>query len=131
MCSYIVVISFKTFYYTTVVPVITTPPTNLTVISPDSARFSCTATAKPRAVIQWTRNRIVLNGTLGKSTISYSTEGDCIITEPPSDCVITSTLDINDIVPNDSGEYVCTAINAAGSDTASGSLTVYGKYSLH
>ena len=68
---------------------------------------------------------------MGKSTISYSTEGDCIITEPPSDCVITSILDINNIVPNDSGEYVCTAINAAGSDTASGSLTVHGKYSLH
>ena len=68
---------------------------------------------------------------MGKFFISYSIEGDCIITEPPSDCVITSTLDINDIVPNDSGEYVCTAINAAGSDTASGSLTVHGKYSLH
>ena len=58
-------------------------------------------------------------------------EGDCIFTDPPSDCVITSTLDIYDIVPNDSGEYVCAAINAAGNDTASGSLTVHGKYSLY
>ena len=68
---------------------------------------------------------------MGKYFISYSTEGDCIITDPPSDCVITSTLDIFDVVPNNSGEYVCTAINAAGNDTASGSLTVHGKYSLH
>ena len=68
---------------------------------------------------------------MGKYFISYSTEGDCIITDPPIDCVITSILDINDVVPNDSGEYVCTAINAAGSDTISGSLTVHGKYSLH
>ena len=68
---------------------------------------------------------------MGRFFISYFTEGDCIITDPPSDCVIISMLDINDIVPNDSGEYMCTAINAAGSDTASGSLTVYGKYSLH
>ena len=52
---------------------------------------------------------------------------DCIITDPPSDCVITSTLDIYDVVPNDSGEYVCTAINDAGNDTASVSLTVHGK----
>ena len=40
------------FYYTIVVPVITVPPTNLTVVSPNSAAFNYTATAKPRAVIQ-------------------------------------------------------------------------------
>ena len=118
-------------FCTTVVPVITTPPINLTVISPDIATFNCTATAKPRAVIQWTKNEVVLNGTMGKFSISDSTEGDCIITDPPSHCVITSTLDINLTVPNDSGEYVCTAINAAGNDFASVSLTVHGKYSLH
>ena len=123
-----VVIIFKTFYCTTVVPVITTPPTNLTVVSPDSATFNCTATAKPRAVIQWTRNGIVLNGTMRKFFINDVRERDCIITDPPSDCVITSTLDINDVVPNDSGEYVCTAINAAGNDTASVSLPVHGEY---
>ena len=108
-----------------------TPHSDLTVVSPYSVMFNCTVTANPRAVIQWTRNEIVLNGTMGKFTISYSTEGDCIITDPPSDCVITSTLEINDIVPNDSEEYMCTAINAAGNDTASVSLTVHGKYSLH
>ena len=121
----------KVIYYTTVVPVITVPPINLTVISPDSATFICTATAKTRAIIQWTRNGIVLDGSMGKFMISDTREGDCIITDSPSDCVITSTLDIDDVVPNDSGEYVCTAINAAGSDTASVSLTVHGKYSLH
>ena len=68
---------------------------------------------------------------MGKFIVNYSTEGDCIITDPPSNCVITSTLDINDAVPNDSGEYVCTAINAAGNDIASALLTVHGKYSLY
>ena len=113
-------------YYATVIPVITVPPTNLTVVSPDSATFNCTAAAKPQAVIQWTRNGMVLNGTMGKFFISNAREGDCIITDPPSDCVITSTLDIHDVIPNDSGEYVCTAINAAGSDTAFVSLKVHG-----
>ena len=51
----------------------------------------------------------------------------CIITNPPSDCVITSTLEIADNVPNDSREYLCTAINPAGNVTASASLTVHGK----
>ena len=68
---------------------------------------------------------------MGKFFISDVREGDCIITDPPSDCVITSILDINNNVPNDGGEYVCTAINAAGNDTASVSLTVHGKYSLY
>ena len=115
-------------FYNVVVSVITTPPTDLTVVSPKSATFNCTAIANPRAVIQWTRNGIVLNGTVGNFVISYSTEGDCIITDPPSDCVITSTLDIINTVPNNSGEYVCTAINAAGNETASVSLIVHGKY---
>ena len=68
---------------------------------------------------------------MGKFFISDVRVGDCIITDPPSDCVITSTLDINATVPNDSGDYVCTAINDAGNDTASVSLTVHGKCSLH
>ena len=63
---------------------------------------------------------------MGKFFISDVKEGDCIITDPASDCVITSTLEINDVVANDSGEYVCTAINDAGSDTIPVSLTVHG-----
>ena len=53
-----------------------------------------------------------------------------MITNPSSECVITSILEIADGVPNDDGEYVCTAINPAGNVTASASLTVYGKYWL-
>ena len=68
---------------------------------------------------------------MGKFTITVTTEGDCIITNPPSECVITSILDIADNVPNDSGEYVCAAINDAGNNTASVSLTVNGKHFSH
>ena len=118
----------SSIYCTIVAPVITVPPTDLTVVSPNSVTFNCTATAKPRAVIQWTiNNGMALTGTMGKYTITDTTEGDCIISNPPSECVITSILDIADNIPNDSGEYVCTAINDAGNDTASASLIVYGK----
>ena len=117
------------FYCLAVAPVITAPLTNLTVISPDNATFNCTATAKPRAIIQWTRNGNVLNVTMGKFTITDSTQGDCIITNLPSDCMTTSRLDIADTIPNDSGEYVCTAINVVSNDMTSASLTVYGEYS--
>ena len=99
------------------------------MVSNDSATFNCTATAKPRAVIQWTSNDgTVLNGTTGKFTTIDLVEGDCMITDPPSECVITSMLEIADIVPNDDGEYVCTAINPAGNNTAFAPLTVHGKY---
>ena len=70
---------------------------------------------------------MVLTGTMDKYTITDTTEGDCIISNPPSECVISSILNIVDNVPNDSGEYVCTAINDAGNDIESASLTVYGK----
>ena len=63
---------------------------------------------------------------MGKFFISGVREGNCIITDPPSECMTTSTLDIYDVVPNDSGEYVCTAINDAGSNTIPVSLTVHG-----
>ena len=66
---------------------------------------------------------------MDKFSITDSTQGDCIITNPPSDCITTSRLDIADTIPNDSGEYVCTAINVVGNDMASASLRVYGKYS--
>ena len=99
------------------------------MVSPEGATFNCTATAKPRAIIQWTSNDgTVLNGTTEKFTITDLVEGDCIITNPPSECVITSILEITGSVPNDDGEYVCTAINPAGNDAVSALLTVYGKY---
>ena len=127
--SIILPIAKVLFYCHAVAPVIIAPPTNLTVITPDSATFNCNATAKPQAIIQWTRNGNVLNVAMGKFTITDSTQGDCIITDPPSDCITTSRLDIADTIPNDSGEYVCIAINVVGNDMESASLTVKGKHS--
>ena len=65
---------------------------------------------------------------MDKYTITDSTQGECIITNLPGDCMITSTLRIADCVPSDSGEYVCTATNAIGNETTTLSLIVHGKY---
>lgn len=104
-----------------------TTTNNLIVVSHDNATFSCTATAKPLAIIQWSRNGMALTGTMDKFIITNFTQGECFSTNPTSECMITSVLTIVDSVPNDSGEYLCTAINFAGNDTAFVSLTVHGK----
>ena len=112
-----------------VAPVVTITSMNQTVVSPNTVMFNCSATAKPRAEIQWMRGGMVLSDTVDNSTkitIDYDPQGDCIITRPPSECVLTSTLEITDTIPDDAGEYVCNATNPAGSDEEIALLTVYG-----
>ncbi|XP_065918563.1 hemicentin-1-like isoform X2 [Dysidea avara] len=97
---------------------------NQTIISPNTATFNCTATAKPRAIIQWIRNGMILRDTTPRITMTNFTQGDCNITSPPSDCVIISILGIINIVPDDDGEYTCNASNSAGNDAEIVSLIV-------
>ena len=102
---------------------------NQTVVSPNITTFICSATAKPRAEIQWMRNGMVLNNTVDnitKITIIDIAQGVCNITRPPSECVLTSTLDLEMTMPINVGEYVCNASNPAGSDRENASLTVHG-----
>ena len=115
----------------TVVPVVTITPMNQTVVSPNITTFNCSATAKPRAEIEWMRNGMVLvsGGTVDSITkiiIIETPQGDCNITRPPSECVLTSTLDLEVTMPINVGEYVCRASNPAGSDLENASLTVHG-----
>ena len=102
-----------------------------TVVSPNITTFNCSATAKPRAEIQWMRNGMVLvtGGTVDnitRITVIDIAQGDCNITRPPSECVLTSTLDLDVTMPINVGEYVCSASNPAGSDRETASLTVHG-----
>ena len=102
---------------------------NQTVVSPDTATLNCSVTAKPRAEIQWMRDGMVLGNTIDnitKVTILYDEQGDCIITRPPSECVLTSILMLTDTIPANAGQYVCSASNPAGSDMESAQLAVHG-----
>jgi len=116
------------FYnYLSVGPVVMT--TNQTVVSPDTAILNCSATAKPRAEIQWMRDGMVLGNTINnttKVTIFYDEQGDCIITRQPDECVLASTLILSDTIPDNTGQYVCSASNPAGSDMEAAWLTVHG-----
>jgi len=107
-----------------VAPVVTMM--NQTVESTDTTTINCSATAKPRAEIQWMRDGMVLSDNSTRITIDYDAQGDCIITRPPSDCAITSTLEITGTIPDDAGEYVCNATNPVGNVLETASLIVNG-----
>ena len=101
-------------------------------ISGEDVNFTCTATGKPQAVISWliNNNEMISNNSLSDGGISViitnSIIGNCNITDPPSQCVSSSTLQILNTRAVDSGEYTCVASNGVGSATAKLHLTVIG-----
>ena len=102
-------------------------------LSGSSVNFTCAATGKPRPAISWFRNdsKLLTNHLSGGGipvVITNSVMGNCTITDPPSQCVSSSTLQILNTRAVDSGEYTCIASNEAGSDTVMINLIVNGKY---
>ena len=119
-----------------VVPVITQPPVDRNITSGDDVNFTCTATGKPRAVISWLRNNneVISNNSLSDGgvpvIITNSIMGNCTITDPPSQCVSSSRLQILNTRAVDSGVYSCFATNEAGNVTNEGNLIINGKLSV-
>ena len=111
-------------------PNITTPPKSQVIITLSNVTFTCAAVANPQAVIQWELHGNVLSNHSDshgiKILIVQQKMGDCRIIDPPSDCEVSSTLEIFNIQPADSGEYTCNASNVAGISTKSAVLTVTG-----
>ena len=106
---------------------------SLSVTSLTSVPIACTTTGKPRAVISWFRNNNeVMNNSLSDGgvpvIITNSIMGNCTITDPPSQCVSSSTLQILNTRSVDSGEYTCVATNVAGSDDGTAKLIVNGEW---
>ena len=122
------------FVHSVAVPNITELPTNTTVTSGEDVNFTCTATGKPRAVISWLRNNneVKNNSSLSDGgvpvIITNSTMGNCTMTDPCSECVSSSRLEILKTRAVDSGEYTCVASNVAGRDDEITILVVNGKF---
>ena len=108
-----------------VAPNIITPPVTQTVESSSNVTFVCTANSKPRATIHWLRNENKLTNSL-KIVITTYTKGRCTITNPPDQCIISSTLEIFNVEPPDSGTITCNATNEAGYLEKSAILSVDG-----
>ena len=58
--------------------------------------------------------------------ITNSIMGNCTITDPPSQCVSSSTLQILNTRAVYSGEYTCVATNEEGIDSTSSFLDIHG-----
>ena len=111
-------------------PIITTQPISQFSQVTNSVTFTCAADANPQALIQWIFNGNVLrsmsdiDGT--RYLITNETEGNCAISDPFSQCETSSTLEIFNIQPADSGEYTCNASNVVGVSAVSAELTITG-----
>ena len=109
-------------------PVITTQPMSQSSIATNNVIFTCVvANAIPRAIIQWKFNGNALRSIDGtKYMITNEAEGNCAITNPLSRCETSSTLEIFNTQPADSGEYTCNASNEKGASTVTAELTIIG-----
>ena len=107
-------------------------PKNLNSKELEAIRFTCTANAKPEAIIQWIKDEEVLSNMSnnGRIMITTSVIGICTVYDlTPSLCETNSTLYIFNSNVTDSGIYTCNASNDYGSDTESANLTVKGTLS--
>ena len=90
------------------------PLQNITVISPESAVFTCKiAPGEPRAELTWFKGAMELSSN-GKYVAKY--EGD------------VATLEVTNTVPGDATEYRVEAVNKLGQITTQGTLTVHSMY---
>ena len=84
-------------------------------------------------MISWLRNNneVINDNSLSDGgvpvIITNSTMGNCTMTDPRSECVSSSRLEILKTRAVDSGEYTCVASNVAGRDDETTLLIVNGK----
>lgn len=98
-------------------PVMLTPPTNLTVLDGQDATITCRAEGAPPPNITWMFNGKVLE----ELSASSGAVGRLQVQEDTGDLVIT------DVTADHSGLYTCTRSNKAGSVSASAFLNIMSR----
>ena len=102
-------------------PEILIQPLDTLVTQPQNATLTCTATGRPRPIIQW---NLVVNQSL---VLLVSMAGTYNIEETiESQREIASNLTIFRADPFDTGDYVCNASNVVNETQAAAALTVHG-----
>jgi len=108
------------FPFTVVSPILISTPSSKTVVEGYSASFTCLVqTANPADVnLVWTFRNIALDDRLNEKyqVEIYSTNSN----------TVGYNLTIFNVDPSDAGVYTCFTQNSAGSDSGSGTLSVFG-----
>ena len=111
-----------------VAPVIITSPQDETVVKPESVTFTCESTGRPRPMINWYKNTSETDGLV----VAVTNDSNTMTTNSYSgNRYITSTLTVSPSRPNDTGSYVCQAINEVIDRNSTSSLTVHGEFFNH
>ena len=106
-----------------VAPTITTlSPLQLTVTEPNSAIFTCNATARPKPTITWYTD----DGSGNRTLLVDGTNDVTIMEQENGDRKLTITLTISPTAPSHATDYVCVAENVVDVDEMISNLTVYG-----
>ena len=103
---------------------------NYTVDVGNSVIFECTATGIPAPEMTWLRDGVELNSTFDPR-ITFGAASDPIaVSRDGGETVLevtrNLTLDLSNNVDEDSGSYVCMAINVAGSGNDTFEVIVQG-----
>ena len=92
-------------------PEVTVSPVTQTVTENQTATFNCSVRGRPRPTVTWSK----VNGSLVVGRSATKKNGG---------------LEITKTTFNDSGNYMCTAVNALGRDEKTAKLIVEGKKSF-
>ena len=113
-----------------VAPVIITSPQDETVVKPESVTFTCESTGRPRPMINWYKNTLETDGLV----VAVTNDSNTMTTDSyGGNRYITSTLTVSPSRPNDTGSYVCQAINEVVEvidRNSTASLTVHGEFNI-
>ena len=120
MKTWLFEIIFFTFF--TVAPNITSPPTDMTVVEPERASFTCVAEGLPRPFITWFLQQDNMT-----SEISDGLDFNITVTEGSGDRQVTSILTVASVRPSLAGMYICNASNMVDDNTENATLIVHGE----
>ena len=104
--------------YSSVPPIVTAVSTNQEVTSPAPVSFNCTVDSYPSSNITWLHNGAEVQTAPPRGTIS---------TVQVNNKTQESTLTLLNTTAEDTGTYICSAVNSVGSGNMTTELLVLGE----
>ncbi len=101
-------------------------PVDVETVENETISLSCTAEGRPQPSITWYRmadndSLLLVNMSDDRVEVNQTEQGERRL---------TSELTLSNVLPSDSGVYVCIAENIVNSDMSSANLTVNGECAL-